>query len=63
MISDGAGAGWYAVRRAPLSAHGLEHGLSDVRCGADLVELNHHLEAELRLEKQMWEHAPLRRAS
>ncbi|MBB2911488.1 hypothetical protein FHS43_002761 [Streptosporangium becharense] len=63
MISSGVGADWYAVRRTPLSARGLEHGLCDVRCGADLSELGRRLDAELRLEGQMWGHAPSQRAS
>ncbi|WP_449066306.1 hypothetical protein, partial [Planomonospora algeriensis] len=51
----------YAVRRASISGHGREYGLSDVRCGANLVELSRNLEAETRLECQAWPRVPMRR--
>ncbi|MBB4942356.1 hypothetical protein FHR32_006742 [Streptosporangium album] len=62
-ISASVGGGWYAVRRAAISTYGREHGLSDVRCGANLVELTSNLEAEMRLESQRWRHASVRRVS
>ncbi|WP_433246247.1 hypothetical protein ACQPYK_44885 [Streptosporangium sp. CA-135522] len=62
-ISDAVGGGWYAVRRVVVSAHGSAHGLSDVRCGATLTELARNLEAETRLEGQIWMRAPSQRAS
>ncbi|WP_143591353.1 hypothetical protein [Thermoactinospora rubra] len=67
IISDGAGCGWYAVRRALLPDHGKQRGLSNVRCGRTLEELARHLAEERRLEAswaapaQLWPH--LRRAS
>ncbi|MDP9866356.1 MULTISPECIES: hypothetical protein [Streptosporangium] len=62
QISESIGSGWYAVRRNAISAQGREHGLSDVRCGATLVELARNLEAETRLESQAWRHVPVRHA-
>lgn len=59
-ISEAVGGGWYAVRRVVLSSYGLEHGLSNVRCGASLAELARNLEAEARLERQPWRRVPLR---
>lgn len=53
-FSEAVGGGWYAVRRADLSSYGLEHGLSNVRCGGSLAELACNLEAEMRLENQAW---------
>ena len=32
LISPGVGAGWYAIRRGPFSAHMHGLGLSEVRC-------------------------------
>ncbi|MFI6800742.1 hypothetical protein [Streptosporangium canum] len=61
-IAESVGGGWYAVRRAAVSAQGREHGLSDVRCGVSLVELAHNLEAETRLESQAWRHVRVRHA-
>ncbi|MFI6888506.1 hypothetical protein [Streptosporangium canum] len=60
-ISEGIGSGWYAVRRNAISAQGREHGLSDARCGASLVELAHNLEDETRLESQAWRHVRVRK--
>lgn len=59
-ISESLGDGCYAVRRATLSTHGREHGLSDVQCGATLVELARNLEAETRLESQSCRTVPMR---
>lgn len=63
VVSDAIGGGWYAVRRVAVSTHGRERGLSDVRCGATLVELARNLEAEIRLENQTWIRAPARLGS
>ncbi|MDP9844315.1 hypothetical protein [Streptosporangium lutulentum] len=62
-ISEGIGDGWYAVRRAAMSAYGREHGLSDVRCGPTLMELARNLEAETRLENRSWLRVSLRQVS
>lgn len=61
-IAEGIGGGWYAVWRADISAYGLEHGLSNIRCGATLAELARHLDTETRLENQPWRRVPLRAA-
>jgi hypothetical protein len=50
-ISDGAGGGWYAVRRALISPSSRgSSALSNVRCGNTLDELARHLEEEAQLE-------------
>ncbi|MEU6999324.1 hypothetical protein [Nonomuraea sp. NPDC046570] len=46
VISEGVGAGWYAIRREGTA----RRGLSDVRCGATPAELARHLEDERNLE-------------
>ncbi|MER5645985.1 hypothetical protein [Streptosporangium sp. NPDC002524] len=58
-ISEAAGGGWYAVRRADMSVYGLEHGLSNIRCGATLAELARRLDTETRLENRPWRRVPL----
>lgn len=62
-ISEGVGGGWYAMRRTGISAYGRDHGLSDVRCGATLVELARNLDDETRLESQPWQRVPMRLVS
>ncbi|SDQ66397.1 hypothetical protein [Thermostaphylospora chromogena] len=52
IISPAISGGWYAIRRNGLSAEGLRHGLSGVRCGETVDELARHLAEEERLEKQ-----------
>ncbi|WP_436759974.1 hypothetical protein [Streptosporangium sp. V21-05] len=61
-IAEAVGGGWYAVRRADMSAYGLEHGLSNIRCGTTLAELARRLDTETRLENQPWRRVPLRAA-
>ncbi|MEV6863106.1 hypothetical protein AB0M44_19150 [Streptosporangium subroseum] len=51
------------MRRTGISAYGRDHGLSDVRCGATLVELARNLDDETRLESQPWQRVPMRLVS
>jgi hypothetical protein len=59
IIDEGAGGGWYAVRRVDLSDHYRQRGLSTVRCGRDLEELKRNLAQETRLEEFAWTPPPL----
>jgi hypothetical protein len=61
IIDEGAGGGWYAVRRVDLSDYYRRRGLSNVRCGRDLEELGRHLAQEARLEGSAWTRPALRR--
>lgn len=58
-IAKAVGDGWYAIRRAFVSAYGRKCGLSDVRCGMTLAELARNLEAETQRENRL----PLRLVS
>ncbi len=62
VINDGAGGGWYAVRRLNVSTHAVARGLSNVRCGASLDELAKNLASETRLEEQLHTRATARTA-
>jgi hypothetical protein len=62
IIDEGSGGGWYAVRRVDLSDHYRRRGLSNVRGGRNLAELERHLAEETRLEGTAWARPPLRRA-
>jgi hypothetical protein len=61
IIDEGAGGGWYAVRRVDLSDDYRQRGLSTVRCGRDLEELGRNLTQEARLEGSAGTRPALRR--
>ncbi len=52
IIRDGAGGGFYAVRRLNLGSDQLARGLSAVLCGLSVSELAKCLDEETRREER-----------